>query len=204
MPSARYRALAQRVRQLERRLLPKTFSPVGAYSDRQLDLARGYRLLAHAEIEAYIEDMVRWCANESLRCFQADRKPRTVAMSVLAFHMNQQGVSIKQMREKYATGAHHVQDVVKQATTAFNHAISLNHGIREPNVLQLLLPIGLLPGEIDPTWLGTTDSFGAKRGQTAHTSFRAQQQPDPGTESSTVSQILAGLAQLDEKITKLR
>ena len=204
MPSARYRSLTLRVRQLERRLLPKVFSPVGAYSDRQLDLARGYRLLAHAEIEAYIEDMVRSCANESLKRFQADNRPRTVAMSVLAYHMNQKGVSVKRMKEKYAAGAHHVQDVVGEATTAFNHAISLNHGIRESNLLALLLPIGLLPKEIDSAWLGTTDSFGAKRGQTAHTSFRAQQQPDPGSESSTVSQILAGLALLDEKITRLR
>ncbi|MGA9392099.1 MAG: hypothetical protein WBV69_16845 [Candidatus Sulfotelmatobacter sp.] len=125
-------------------------------------------------------------------------------MSVLAYHMNQKGVSVKLMKEKYAAGVHHVQDVVAEAVTAFNQAISLNHGIRESNLLALLLPIGLLPREIDPTWLGTTDSFGAKRGQTAHTSFRVQQQPDPRTESTTVSQILSGLAVLDEKIAKLR
>jgi hypothetical protein len=204
MPSARYRALTQRVRQLEKRLLPRAYSPLGVYSDRQLDLARGYRLLAHAEIEAYIEDVVRVCANDSLRRFQADGKPRTVAMSVLAYHLNQKGVSTKQLKEKYSAGVHHVQDVVAQAITAFNQAISLNHGIREPNVLHLLLPLGLLPKEIDSTWLSTIDSFGAKRGQTAHMSFRAQQLPDPRSESSTVSQILAGLAQLDEKITRLR
>ena len=38
-------------------MLPEKFSPTGDYSDRQLDRARGFRLLAHAEIEAFLEDI---------------------------------------------------------------------------------------------------------------------------------------------------
>jgi len=203
MPSTRYRALEQRVQQLEKRLLPPT-SATGSYTPRQLDLVRGYRLLVHAEIEAYLEDKVRACANASLRRFKADRRPRTVVMSLLAFHSPQKSVSVRQIKEIYAGGLIHVEEMTAQATTAYNRAVSLNNGIRESNILQLLLPIGLLCSEINSTWLSTTDSFGAKRGETAHTSFQAQVQPDPVTEQATVKQILGGLLVLDERIKKLR
>lgn len=203
MPSARYRALEKRIRQLEKRLLPST-SATGSYSELQLDLVRGYRLLVHAEIEAYLEDKARLCANESLRRFKAGRKPTTVVMNLLAFHSPQKGVSQRQIREIYASGAIHAQEMAAQATTAYNRVVSLNNGIRESNILQLLLPIGFLHSEIDSTWLSTTDSFGAKRGETAHTSIRAQLQPDPATEQTTVQQILAGLLTLDQRIKTLR
>ena len=165
---------------------------------------RGYRLLVHAEIEAYLEDRVRHRANESLRRFKTDGKPRTVVISLLAFHSPQKGTSVKQIKEIYASGTVHVREMAAQAATAYNRVISLNNGIREANILQLLLPVGLLHSEIDSTWLSTTDSFGAQRGETAHTSFRAQRQPDPATEQTTVQQILAGILKLDERISTLR
>ncbi len=125
-------------------------------------------------------------------------------MSLLAFHSPQKSVSVRQIKEIYAGGLIHVEEMTAQATTAYNRAVSLNNGIRESNILQLLLPIGLLCSEINSTWLSTTDSFGAKRGETAHTSFQAQVQPDPVTEQATVKQILGGLLVLDERIKKLR
>jgi hypothetical protein len=165
---------------------------------------RGYRLLAHAEIEAYLEDKARLCANESQRRFRADGKPRTVVMSVLAFHSPQKAASAKQIKQIYANRTVHVQEMAAQATTAYNRIISLNNGIKESNILQLLLPLGFLHSEIDSTWLSTTDSFGVKRGETAHTSFRAQLQPDPATEQLTVQQILTGLLALDKRIRTLK
>jgi hypothetical protein len=203
MPSARYRALEQRIQQLEKRLLPPK-SATGSYSPLQLDLVRGYRLLAHAEIEAYLEDKARLCANESLRRFRVDSKPRTVVMTLLAFHSPQKGVSAKQLKEIYANRIVHVQDTATQATTSYNRVISQNNGIKESNILQLLLPLGFRHSEIDSTWLSTIDSFGVKRGETAHSSFRAQAQPDPVTEQITVQQILAGLLTLDKRIKELR
>lgn len=56
--SIRYKQLRARVAELKKHLLPNRFSPTGDYTDRQMDRARGYRILVHAEIESYIEDSV--------------------------------------------------------------------------------------------------------------------------------------------------
>src|SRR5437763_1965954 len=64
--SARFKELKKRLRELRMHMLPATFSPTGDYSDRQLDRARGYRLLAHAEIEAFIEDVTFDAAKKSV------------------------------------------------------------------------------------------------------------------------------------------
>ncbi|MEG4575619.1 hypothetical protein QUA56_23535 [Microcoleus sp. N3A4] len=42
---------------LKKQFIPKT-NPIGSYSDRQLALTLAYRVLVHAEIEAYFEDRV--------------------------------------------------------------------------------------------------------------------------------------------------
>ena len=56
--SSRFRTLTKELNRLERQFLPK-INPTGIYSDRQLALTIAYRVLAHAEIEAYLEDRVQ-------------------------------------------------------------------------------------------------------------------------------------------------
>lgn len=203
MPSSRFRVLTQRIKQLDSRLLPKRLSPTGTYTDRQLDLVRGYRLLVHAELEAYLEDQVSALAIRSLRRFQADRKPRWVVTSLIAYHFPKAEVSDVKLKSLYAGSADQVQERVHEATTKLNEGVAKNNGIREINLLRLLLPVGIRPVDIDQIWLGTMDSFGANRGQTAHTSFRVSQQLDPAAERQTVGDLLKGLGKLDVLLNKL-
>jgi len=81
-----------------------------------------------------------------------------------------------------------------------------NHGIRERNLMKLLLPLGVSEFDIDIVWLATVDSFGQNRGSTAHSSIsnRALQPPDPKSESDVVGQILDGICKLDSKVVALR
>lgn len=58
-PSKRFIELKGRLVELRQNLLPVKFSATGDYTDIQMDHARGYRLLAHAEIESYLEDVSR-------------------------------------------------------------------------------------------------------------------------------------------------
>src|SRR5581483_10138638 len=181
MSSARYRALSQRVKQLEKRFLPKVFSPTGQYSSRRIDMVRAYRLLVHAEIESYLEDQARNSTNDAFHKFQQDAKPRLIVMSLVCHYANQPP-SDNKLKALFAVGGNHAANAVHDAVTAFNAAITGNNGIREKDVLRLLLSVGFSSGDIDTTWLVTVDGFGAKRGQTAHTSFRVQQLLDPQTE----------------------
>lgn len=203
MASSRFRVLAQRIKQLESRLLPKKLSPTGTYTPRQLDLVRGYRLLVHAEFEAYLEDQVSALAIRALKRFQRDGKPRSVVVSLLSYHFPTSEISDVKLKNLYAAKADQVGARIQEATTMLNQVIAKNNGVKEINILRLLLPIGIRTVDIDQLWLGTMDSFGTNRGQTAHTSFRLSQQLDPAAERQTVSDLLKGLERLDSLLKKL-
>src|SRR5436190_316520 len=112
MASARFRELEQRIKKLRGRFLPKNFSPTGDYTDRQLDHARGYRLLVHAEIEAYLEDRAQKIANGSVKQFHVDGRPKHVLMNLLSFHLIQDQLSSKRVKEIYARKAKYCDETV--------------------------------------------------------------------------------------------
>jgi hypothetical protein len=168
-----------------------------------LDRVRGYHLLIHAEVEAFLEDRVREVANGTIKKWLGDRKLRSTLLSLLAFYLEQGIVSHKQLREEYAGSQKKIEDTLKTACESFNKAVSQNNGVRERDILRLLFPVGLTNTEIDPAWLSTIDSFGARRGEVAHSSVQAQQSPDPKNELETVKRILKGLKDLDHSLSKL-
>jgi hypothetical protein len=165
---------------------------------QQYDKVRAYRLLAHAEVESYLEDRARDVVNNAFNKWRADRRPRAVLMSVMAFHLQQEGLSAQKLREVLDGTRQHVADAVNSATRAYNKMLGDNNGIKEENVLRILLPLGIDAADIDPAWLTTIHDFGRTRGETAHTSFRTQQPPDPEGEFKVVSDIAAGLRKIDQ------
>jgi hypothetical protein len=192
--------LVRRLGQLRKRLLPKAFSPTGSYNMRQYDKVRAYRLLAHAEVESFLEDRAREVANNAYNKWRADHRPRSVLISLLAFHLQQEALSVQKLREVLAGIRTHTDDSVKSATQRYNIMLSQNHGIRDENILRILLPLGIEPTDIDSVWLSTIHAFGTTRGETAHTSIRTQQPPDPAGELKIVSNILGGLKKIDKRL----
>jgi hypothetical protein len=203
MPSSRYADLVKRASDLRKSLLPAKFSATGNYTARELDCTRGYRLLVHAEVEAFLEDRVRHVANEVLKTWAIDKKLRAAMLSLATFYLEQEIVSHKQLKDEYAGTKKRIEESLDKACQAFNKAISQNNGVRERDILRLLFPIGLKTSEIDSVWLSTIDSFGASRGQVAHSSVQAQQLPDPKNELETVKVILKGLRRIDGVLTRL-
>lgn len=92
------------------------------------------------------------------------------------------------------------------SVNSFRKVIDNNHGVKEKNILALLLSIGIESDDLDPAWLATMNTFGEKRGLVAHTSatlYMTVQPPDPATEINTVKQITQELLKIDELINKL-
>ncbi len=205
--SARYRALTPRLRELRRHLLPAEFDPTRPYSDRQVDRVRGYRLLAHAEIEACIEDMVTAAVTAAWTGWQADARPRTCLMALVAYYEGDLGgppETLDPAKRSKKVLVHLADRIDRARKHHVNQVVRGNNGIKERNLLALLLPVGVLEADLDKTWLATIDSFGSQRGDTAHQSGRAQQQPDPQQELKTVQSIAAGLAKVDARLTGLQ
>lgn len=88
----------------------------------------------------------------------------------------------------------------------FKRVIDQNHGVKEANILALLLPIGIDIDDLDCNWLAKMNTFGENRGDVAHksaTSYRTIQPPDPVSELDTVRQITQELLKVDELINQL-
>jgi RiboL-PSP-HEPN len=203
--SARLRQLEKRLTELRRHLIPAKLSPTGSYSPRVIDRARAYRLLAHAELEACVEDMVRDLAANEYKAWELDRKPRTCLLAMVSFYEHRFPEIpdvVPASLSKVTPGF--MKDRIRKAWNAHMRNIAKNNGVKEQDLLRLLLPIGVQEYELDRTWLATMDSFGSRRGDVAHQSFRTQQPPDPASELATVGQIVAGLRQVDALITQLR
>lgn len=198
------RALERRLNELRRHFLPAQFDPTGAYTPRAIDRARSYRLLAHAEIEACIEDLVRGLVTSSYAAWELDRRPRTCLLALVSFYAEKFPPVPETMPATLSrVTPGFMKDRIETARNAYARVVLQNNGVKEKNLLRLLLPIGIQEYELDRTWLATIDSFGSVRGDTAHQSMRAQQPPDPANELAIVRQIVTGLRQLDELLAKL-
>lgn len=190
--SSRYRLLERRLEQLRRRLLPKAFSPTGNYSELQLDRTRGYRLLVHAEIEAFLEEKATEVVKNAFDLWRVDLKPRHTILSLLAFC---------RPTEKLAKP---LMEIVGFSFGQFNQIIRDNNGIKEDNLQKFLPSAGVDWTTMDGTWLSTLNSFGTARGEVAHASARVHQPIDPKGEYETVTnRILPGLKDLDQALQKL-
>ena len=185
-------------------MLPSAFDPTGSYSDRVYDRVRGYRLLVHAEIEAFLEDAVLSVAKQAYTDWLVDRRPRQSLIALLAYHEGSTD-PVPDAISKTGASSTPLRSRIKDATDAHSTWVRMkNNGIREKNVLRLVLPVGILESDLDAAWLQTIDGFGSARGDTAHQALRTQQPHDPAAEARTVKEIVEGLRKLDARLVALR
>jgi len=161
-------------------------------------------LLAHAEIESYLEDRAIEVATDAVARWRVDLKAERVILGLIAFHHSQEPVTRLKLKDLHTKNQMHAEETVLKANQRYHYVLANNHGIKEENVLQLLLPLGVRPSEIDSAWLSTIDSFASARGKTAHKSVKTQQPPDPKTERDNVKQILEGLKEIDKMLGRLK
>lgn len=211
MPTSdRFRTLKKELSRLKTQFLPK-FSPTGSYSDRQLARTFAYRVLAHAEVEAYFEDRAWEVAIDAKRHWDSTGSTCRTLISLVVFSgrmmdMPPDTLTPTKPSKSVPPEKTKVGKKIDLAINCFRQVIEQNHGVKEANILGLLLPIGIDSDDLDPVLLATMNTFGEQRGLIAHssaTSYRTFQPPDPATELSTVQQIIQGLLLVDELINNL-
>lgn len=191
-------------------LLPRNFDPLGNYKDRIRARAAGYRLLVHAEIEKYLEDRCLETALSAVRAWKSTRRPSPVLMGLLAFSERMVESAPSSLTSSAGSASAviawakkvEIDEKIGQATSIYAHAIKNNHGVKEANLLALLLPLGLSTTKLDPTWLADMDSFGASRGLIAHASM-VRTSIDPANELATVKRLVGPMRTLDNELTLL-
>jgi hypothetical protein len=209
--SIRFRQLRSELRRLRLHLLPDRWDPTGSYSDRQLDRARAYRILAHAEIEAFIEDVALAKVEQRYVEWQTAQKPSYVIICVVAATVLgwadaetiDKGLPVLSL-SKLNTKGDSINLVIDGAVKQYQEIVSNNNGIKSGNLKRLLMPIGIALSDLSGTWLNTMDSFGGRRGSVAHSSrVGLKSVPDPQDENATINLLLQGLKDLDTRIAVL-
>lgn len=183
---------------LRRKFLPYRFSPTATYSADQLDDARAYRLLAHAEIEFYFEQRVIEIAQLAFTKWRNRGHVCTVLLHIVCNISGDQSGLPKRLATNITANS-----IVQTSLGQFRHSISGNHGIRVQNILQLLLPVGIAEADIDPAWLATIDGFGVTRGLAAHSSA-VTYTIDPRSDYDSIQAIIAGIRDIDALLNRLR
>lgn len=196
--SRRLKQLTTRLSFLENNILPSERVD-GNYTKKEQDLIRSFVLLTHAEIEAYLEDVAKTRVTKSLSDWNTSRTKSNCIKSVVSFI----GHDLK--FENDANSNNIQYRVNKTVAHYMNAVVDKNHGIKEKNILKVLLPLGIELNELDQTWLSVMESFGSTRGLIAHSSFNVQTSIDRNTELNRIkTQILPELTNIDALIKKIK
>jgi hypothetical protein len=188
--SARYTKLSRRITVIESSYLP-IVNTLGNYSPKEQDDVRAYLLLVHAEIESYFEEISEEKVKRAFSAWQANRTKSNILLSLVSF-------------SEVGLNQNEIETRVNKALTHYIAKLKMNHGIKEKNILEILLPVGLEYQSLDTTWLNMMSSFGSQRGEVAHSASAVQQPLDPATLKSTVTLILLEIQRLDELIKQLK
>ncbi len=201
MPSPQFSILSKRITTLRHSLLPKNFSPTGTYTPRVHERAKAFRLLAHAEFESYLESVVLDLVQDRVNVWISNGK-LSITLAALLAYVESEPAKMTSLLTPPQKVSPVLNDRIISARKSFNSLVrTQNHGIREMNVLKLVLPTGLDPAYLDMTWLASLDSWAKDRGDIAHnTHTRLRVMIDPSNELRDARMILDGFKRLDDQL----
>lgn len=210
--SKRYKELKSASVKLRRDMLPNYFKKNQNYTREHITRTIAYHILIHAEIEAYIENRSWDIALAAKEKWDNEKKATRIILALLAFSglsmdkpphsiLPDQPSQLDSWEERIR-----LSSKVTRAANGFYLVITNNHGIKEANVIRMLLPIGVNPDELDTVLLADLNSYGETRGYFAHThyqEYRATMQIDPKEEFDNARRIIENIASIDEILNNL-
>ena len=196
MATEYYRNLRERFEKLRNAFLPAEFSPTGEYADIVYEHTRAYKVLTHAELEYYFEEVAKAIAQKALREWRSSNQVSKPLLALVAYYPG----AFEPLPE-LSTGNHVRMDLEQRisdsCTEYFRYVRSENHGIKERNLIHLFLPIGIKIDELPHDLLISANNYGVMRGAIAH-STRAQQMLQPEEVKRAADEILDNVALLDD------
>jgi hypothetical protein len=209
MPSLQYIEMKRNIDMLRSHLLPSVFNPLGEYEDRIFTGVVAFRVLCHAAIEDYFEERVVEIAQRAqLLSTRGNRvsRPATCLVAFSGLEMRSPPHSLdpdQPTKQKAWIDEIDVKKKISNCVSSFIRRIKAeNHGIREKNLLSILLPIGFDHSAIDKLTLSELDNFGRMRGEFAHSTLHKHvtKRPNPEDEWKKVQAILAMIIAIDVQL----
>lgn len=187
----KYRELCRRIKEIEKHLVHSfVVKNVMDLSERELDLCRGYKILCHAELEYYFEEVARMILNEGLLCWKSEKKVTLPIVGLLGNY------------EKIETNDNIDTKINKVANDYLVRVLKGNHGIKEENLKKIYVNLGIDTSEFDLMWIMALSSYGSSRGTIAHTSAMAQNPINIQEAVADTNYILNGIELFEQEIEK--
>lgn len=210
-PSAQFIQLKERLATLKVRFLSARLDAAGQYSDEAKDFARSYRVLSHAEIEAFIRFRIDEILKNVLELWRTKKIAHAVTVSVLACwnkgwsNESTDLAPVPNKEKKKDSIPATVDSLVNRAVKEYQHNIEGINGIKASDLIQFVMPLGIDIGanEFSPAWRAEMDNFGIQRGRVAHAGEGGSLDVSPDDERRRMDTILPGLELLDSKFNAL-
>lgn len=175
-PSRRLKRLIYREQTLRENLMGDPNVWGAPPSDPEVDAALAYRVLIHAEIEQYLEELVSGTLASCDYLYRQYAELRLPGFCAVALHQ----AALFTRGDHGARTDFRPTEIAKSLPSALadarqwveRTAIANNHGLKGSNTVGLLGYIGVDRGALDPTLLGALDVLGGERGDAAHLSRR--------------------------------
>lgn len=174
--------------------------------------ALSFRVLSHAEVETYLEDRALDIATTALKSWKDGKFVSIVTFHLLGFGGVETGRPPQTLEAPDAQKAKDwpskvaIDDRLTRCVSGFYHRVSKeNHGVKEQNIVDMLLPLGFDMSLCDPLFMQKMSNFGEARGSVAHTSGMAhiKKAVDPKDEYLILKDILEGLRPIDDEFDRL-
>lgn len=193
MPSTLFVSLEQNLQNLKDALI--TEAPALAATKEDFNRALGFRVLASAHLEYFVEQRCSQIAQQGVDRFRVGKPTRT-GRSLLIWH----GTRKKQRWSIPLTVAECVADGVKldQALKSYLESVKNTHGMSGPDFQDLVIPLGLLDSDIDYLLVQRLTDLALKRQRAAHVALvGVKGRVAPMGEWNEVQDIVADLKQVD-------
>ncbi|MET8912423.1 HEPN domain-containing protein [Micromonospora sp. NPDC004551] len=171
----------------------------------------GFRLLAHAEIEQFVEECAERLALHYAGMIDQQRwsttlSARTQRTLLLNLCMVDKYPPLSITRPRPSSGN---KDPLKNISSGLNRhqsVISGNNGVSEKDILKLFVPLGFDLHFFDHSWLIAMNNLAKSRGEVAHNSFQLSTQaiPTPRGERDLLVVPLFGLRRVVDEVVRLQ
>lgn len=156
--------------------------------------ALGYRLLASAALEHYVEEVCLSAANVGIERMLKSQ-PTATGRSILLWHLTRKWTRPAAIHEADLLDHY---DLIEPAKSAYLKHVRSNHGINGDDLRRLVFPLGLRDAQVPDVLTTSLDVLASQRNPASHTyQNRAKSMTEPAEEVRLIAQILAPLRQLD-------
>lgn len=188
-----FESLHARVNALAERFLPMEEEPLGEYSGEQLDEASAFILLAHAELENYLECLSTEVCDALVERVKTNHYDENTSVFLIRTADNSK-------QHKFIP-----LEVALEGQGKHAFVVRGNNGIKETDYNKLFDSLGIDVEALNPDVLSESDAFGAKRGGIAHLGVRAgiQHNVNPFEERELMARLLVHLRDFDRSLVEM-